>query len=100
MNNGIIEIDSDAGKEIGFTSDRFYGYLWKTDDSIVISFIESHKRGNFRQLVEKILDLGLRVDIPTPLGRMEDIVNKNGYKFKLVDDEIMGMVEVWSLRLK
>jgi hypothetical protein len=97
MQNGMIKPDSDAGKEIGFLSVKFSGWLWKKDDVIIISFIESKARGNFKELIETIRSKGFRVDIPTPLGRMQDIVLKNGYVHHIVHDEDMGPVDVWSL---
>lgn len=97
MLNGKIELDSEAGKEIGFISARFNGYLWKREGSIIISFIESKAKGNFKELVDAISAKGLRVDVPTPLGRMADIVTKNNYKHHIEYDENEGAVDVWSL---
>lgn len=95
--DGIIELDSDAGKILGFTSDRFDGYLWRAGQSVSISFIQSYERGNFRALVARIHELGLRVDVPTPLGRMQSIVRRNNYSRRIVNDPALGAVEVWSL---
>lgn len=93
---GQINLDDDSAKIIGFTSDRFDGYLWRSGAAIIISFIASRARGNFRALVERIVELGLRVDVPTPLGRMESIVVRNGYRHRIEEDPMMGPVEVWS----
>ena len=94
---GIIEIDSDKAKKYGFTSDKFFGWLWAKNNSIIISFIESKYpgKGNFRALVNNILNHNLSVEIPTPLGKMQKIVRENGFKQKFVQDPEMGMVEVW-----
>ncbi len=94
---GIIEVDSDRGKNIGFTSDRFShdSYLWKIEQYIYISFIESLQKGNFHKLVTSITDQGLGVKVPTPLGRMVDIVMKSGYK-KTTE----GECEIWVLEKK
>lgn len=98
MMNGIIELDSEAGKEIGFLSSKFGGYLWKQDGAIIVSFIVSKSKGNFRRLVERIRSLGFAVKVPTPLGRMQDIVLKNGYRHTIEHDKNMGEnVEVWVL---
>jgi hypothetical protein len=100
MPDGIIELDSEVGRMLGFTSDRFSSgsYLWKRDEVIAISFIESLNRGNFRELVQRILSLHFSVHIPTPLGRMQEIVRKNGYRQTfLFAAEVRECVEVWVL---
>lgn len=98
MENGMIELDSENAKELGFTSDRFNvgSYLWKDGNDVVVSFIWSKAKGNFKALVDAIKAKGCTVVIPTPLGRMQDIVAKNGYAHKHIETE-MGMCEVWTL---
>jgi hypothetical protein len=97
--DGIINLDSERAKALGFTSDKYDGYLWKNGDSIMVSFIVSKQRGNFRALVRRIHALGLTVKVPTPLGRMQYIVAKNGYKHTIEYCEEMDgePVEVWVL---
>ena len=96
--DGIIELDTERALCLGFTSDKYGGYLWKTGDSVIISFIVSKQPGNFKSLVDKIHGLGLTVKVPTPLGRMKVIVKKNRYKLMPVFDKQMGeTVEVWEL---
>lgn len=99
LNDGLIALDSEKGIELGFTSQRFgsMSYLWEKDGAIIISFIMSLRRGNFRNLVHTILSKGYRVEIPTPLGRMRQIVEKCGYVQQLRLDEDYGEVEVWVL---
>ncbi|MFA5313473.1 MAG: hypothetical protein WC375_09200 [Methanomassiliicoccales archaeon] len=102
--DGIIELDSPLGKELGFTSDKFDGWLWKRGREISISMIISKEegKGNFKALCERILAVGFAVLIPTPMGRMEGIVRKADYKMKTrpFDKEagIMEPVEVWVKR--
>ena len=98
MKNGMIALDSDSGKELGFTSDRFKNgsYLWKDGNDIIVSFIWSQAKGNFKNLVDAIKGKNMTVVIPTPLGRMQDIVIKNGYTHKTINSE-MGLCEVWIL---
>ena len=99
LQDGCINLDTERGKALGFTSDRFDGYLWKAGDTVVISFIVSLKKGNFKQLVDTILSLGLSVQVPTPLGRMRDILERNGYtqSFKFCE-EFGEDVELWTLQ--
>lgn len=100
--DGIIDLDTERAQAIGFTSDKYEGYLWKEDDAVVISFIVSKKRGNFRELVRRIHALGLTVRVPTPLGRMQEILIKNGYQHTVepFDLEPGETVDVWSLKPK
>jgi len=99
MIDGIINLDTERGRELGFTRDRYGGYLWKTGDSIIISFIESKQRGNFRELVRRIHEHGWTVKVPTPLSSMKEIVRKNGYQHTIVpfSDEDPIPCEVWVL---
>lgn len=97
MTDGIIDLHTDRGRELGFTSDRFEGYLWKKGESITISFIVSKQRGNFRELVRVIHGRGWAVSIPTPLGRMLQIVAKEGYRLEVIDDDELGPVDIWTL---
>ncbi len=94
--DGMIAFGSKEAEELGFTPDKFDGYLWKQDDAIIISLIVSKAKGNFKELVDKIRSFGLAVKIPTPLGRMQNIVKKNGYRHTIEDSE-MGAVEIWVL---
>ena len=67
LKDGIIRLDSKRGKLFGFESSKYVGYLWKTGNAIYVSFIISKKRGNFRELVRRIHELGLTVKVPTPI---------------------------------
>lgn len=100
MPDGMIAPGSDIGRVFSFTTDRFdpSSYLWKIGDAIMVSFIMSKARGNFRELVHRIHALGFTVKVPTPLARMEQIVRKNGYQRTVEHDDEMGEdVEVWVL---
>lgn len=98
MKDGIIKLDSKFGKKIGFIFDKFDGYLWKKRNVIIISLIFSKKKGNFRELIELIKGFGYKIDIPNPLGYMENIVKKNGYKKRVeFNNDMGGNVEIWRL---
>jgi hypothetical protein len=97
---GIIEIDSERGRQLGFTSDRFShgSYLWDDGDRVMISAIVSSKaRGNFKALVDAILAEGKAVAVPTPLRDMERIVRKNGYVHS-IENADGEPVDVWTLK--
>ncbi len=96
---GMIEVDSERGRELGFTSDRFStdSYLWEEPERIMVSLIFSRTPGNFRALVRCIHEQGKAVAVPTPLGDMRRIVEKCGYRFTLEHDDQMGETcEVWT----
>ncbi len=82
FNNGIIDVDSREGKKLGFTSDKFNGWLWKTDNSIYISFIQSinQNKGNFSELLNNIESKGYVIKVPNPLKKMKQILIKKGFQ--------------------
>jgi len=99
--DGIIGPDSVLGKWLGFTSDKFDGYLWKQGRRIYISFIISkiENKGNFSKLVKEIISHGFDVAIPPPMGKMELIVRK--WKFKKIYEffpEANCDCEVWVMK--
>lgn len=95
---GIIDLDSDFAKEIGFTSDKFDGYLWgwSKENKITISFIESlhPRKGNFRKLFENIEKITDKIHVPCPSEKMRQIIEKNGYIF------IGGEHEIWEKEIR
>jgi len=80
-NSFPIELDSEWGQKLGFTSDKFSGYLWKNGDYVVISFIESltQGQGNLSALFNDIQKLGYGIKVPTPFARMKAIIKKKGF---------------------
>ena len=98
MNDGKIDPDSEFGKKIGFTSDKFEGWLWKIGNYIYISFIVSKQpnQGNLSKLFDNILKLGYGIKVPTPIGKMKLILKKKGFKKTYEwDDLTKQYVEVW-----
>jgi hypothetical protein len=98
--DGIINPDSEFGKEIGFTSDLFGGYLWKSGERIVISLAESLKqnKGNLSKLFSNIEKAGFEVVVPTPLGKMQSILIHKGFGQFYEYDNTFGVIEVWKRR--
>lgn len=95
--NGIIELDSEFGKQIGFTSDKFSGYLWKAGRYVTISIIESlhPNQGHLRNLFKSIEGLGFKIKVPTPLPNMLTILEHWGYT-STEEVEEYGIVNIWS----
>jgi hypothetical protein len=94
MNDGMIA-PGEAPASWGFTADRFTAdsYLWREGKRVMISFIEtkSKGKGHFSTLVKAIEADGLVVDVPTPLGQMQRILERWGWKSRQFED-----VTVWS----
>ncbi len=92
--DGIIQPDSPEWAALGFTSDKFEGYLWRDGGSIWVSFIQSLKprRGNLKSLFDAIEAHGYSLIVPTPLTRMQQICEKRGmnlYQVLSKDGEIV-----------
>ncbi len=100
--DGIIEVDSPLGKELGFTSQRFvkdFSYLFKEKGFIYVSNIMAvHPRtGCFRELCLNIEKQGFGIKVPTPFARMRDILRKNGYtETKEWSEEVGENCEIWK----
>lgn len=60
MTDGIINIDTEPARLLEFTSDKFNpaSYLWKTGDTIVISFIIANQKEHFSKLIKNITAQG------------------------------------------
>lgn len=96
---GYISLDSPFAQKLGFTSDKFGGYLWGKNGAITISLVESLEpgKGNFKRLLDNIEAQGYRIEIPSPSVRMTEIAKKRGLKQHFVyDEEMEHMVEVWK----
>jgi len=95
INEGIIKIDTESIKELGFTSDKFdpASYLWRVGNTIVISMIIANQKGVFCQLMKTIQEKGFDFEIPTPSRRMRQIGEKQGWRLCERDSDF-GTVEV------
>jgi hypothetical protein len=93
-----IELDTPIGKELGFTSDKFDGYLWKNGEFMTVSFIISSQegKGNLSRLFKAINKKGYKIEVPTPFPVMELILKCHGFKRTIKKDPLMGKVEVWQ----
>ena len=96
--DGCIEPDSPAGRALGFTSDLFDGWLWKTGRRVTVSFIESKQpgRGHVRSLFDRI-EKDFDMEVPTPLGRMTKILLARGFA-PTIQDTPLGDCEIWTRR--
>jgi hypothetical protein len=96
---GMIEMDSEFAKKIGFVSSRFLSccYLWGEGNRIVIKTIEctERRRGYLRELFKAIWGFGFEIAVLSPLSTMKEILVHYGFKKTLVQDQIYGKVELW-----
>ena len=99
----LIHLDTPFAKELGFTSDRFEGWLGKDGEYIYISFIESlqPRKGHLSELFDNILKLGYGIKVPTPFAHMKAIIIKKGFRETTEpfapEANIMDPCEVWVL---
>ncbi len=98
LKDGMI-LPGKAPDSWGFTEDRFKenSYLWRVGSDLLISFVWATQEGKgyFSSLVRSIENDGLRVKVPTPLGRMEMILRRWGFHSTTEEDSEMGPVEMW-----
>lgn len=96
-----VDLDSAFAKEIGFTSDKFEGYLWKKEKWITISFIMSKQQGsgNLSKLFRAINEKGYKIAVPAPFPNMQLILICHGFKRTFVNDSLMGKVPLWKQQL-
>jgi len=102
MYDGIIELDSEFAKVIGFTSNKFMGYLWKEGNIITISLIESRVEGSgyLRELFHLIELKGFKIKVPNPLPKMQSILEHYGFSMHIEpfapELDNYDPVEVWE----
>lgn len=95
----IISLNTPLAESLGFTSDKFDGWLWQKNHTIIISFIISKQegKGNFTNLLNTIKQKGFNIQVPTPSNRMLSILKKRGFKLKReYDPNFKAMVELWE----
>lgn len=100
-----IDLDTEYAKSIGFTSDKFDGWLWHSPSRITISFIISKEpgKGNLSRLFDAILEQGLAVAVPTPSDKMRAILERKGFTKGYEPAPEYGeeeMAEMWTLHPK
>lgn len=96
-----IEPCSEFGASLGFTKDKFAGYLWQQGNRIIIPVILSLQpgEGNFSRLIETIEAKGYKLAIANPFLTMQRVLKKKGFVPHWEKDEIYGSnmkAEVWE----
>lgn len=96
--DGEITLGTPTAIYLGFTPDKFAGYLWRQANRIIISLIISKYpgQGNLSSLFARILSLGYDVAVPTPSSRMRTIMEAKGFVQEWQwDDFYEDHVELW-----
>ena len=95
---GMITPDSEQGRALGFTSDRFDGWLWEDGKRMWVSFIVSLQegKGHLSQLFQAIESAGYYIAVPTPFPRMESILKRKGFVPHIEASSMDDPVEVWT----
>ena len=98
MGKGVFGFENPLAKKVGFTSDKFDGWLGKKGRYIYISFIVSKhpNQGNFSKLCQRILGEGYGIKVPTPFAGMMAICVTHGFHRIFEHDKRMGRCEVWK----
>lgn len=96
IEEGQINIGTPTADALGYTADKFDGWLWKKGGEIWVSFIISKQpgQGNFRALVKNILGTGHGVVVPNPSKRMMDICVRLGFTYERRQIDVGGDVDV------
>ena len=98
IENGVINLDSEFGKKIGFTSDRFgSSWLWKKGNDMYISMViaKTPGQGHFREVYDNLRKEGYTIKIPTPFAILRDFCERHGFKKTVEHDEKAGDCEIW-----
>lgn len=93
-----IALGHSLATELGFTKDKFEGWLWLDGGELYVSSIKSLRpnEGNLTALLSRMLSAGFLVKIPTPFPAMHRILVNNGFKRTWEYEPLAReMCEVW-----
>lgn len=78
-----VPLGSKLANKLGFTIEKYSGYLWKAGNWIYISLIETRKehQGYLRNLFDNIHSARYNIYIPCPNHRMTKIALQYGFKY-------------------
>ncbi len=95
--SGLIVPDSPEAVEFGFLSANFFGDLRLVNGAIYIWLIFSKEpgKGHVSALIQRMLDCGYTVKVPTPIRRMAEIVRRKGFTCTAEYNPELEPYEVW-----
>lgn len=79
--DGFRPAGSEFANQVGFTSERFDGYLWEDKDTCYLSLVISKQpgQGHLSEVLSALTKLGYTVKVPNPIGTMQNILIKKGF---------------------
>ena len=95
MDNGLVLVDSDFGKDIGLTSDKFYdgSYLWyrKEENTLWLSMLMSKEehRGYVLNILRVAHNREYNMKAVPVSRRMFTILDRFGFKFDASDGSMI-----------
>ena len=96
--DGLIPLDSAFAAYYGFTSENYYEDTYLVGDSFlnqvtIPMLISNHPgQGHFSIAIKKLLQDGIRVSIPTPVPKMQEILTAWGFDIVWIQEE---GIEYW-----
>lgn len=80
--DGAFDGENHLGQLLGFTDDKFNGYLYKKGNEIWLSAVMSldEGKGNFSTLLNNIEKNGFEIVVPLPLKKMQEIIKRKGFE--------------------
>lgn len=80
--DGCRPAGCEFANRIGFTAERFEGYLWEVDNTCYLSLVISRQpgQGHFSELLAALKRHGFSIVVPQPLGTMQTILTKKGFR--------------------
>jgi len=96
--DGLIQLDSEFAVYYGFTSENYYRESYLVGDSFlkqvtIPMLISNHPgEGRFSRSIKKMIKDGIRVSIPTPVPKMQEILTVWGFEVVWNPDE---GIEYW-----
>ncbi len=92
-----LVLDSGEAMELGFSSARFSGSLRRKNGIIYIWQISSKEpgKGYLSNLLKEMLNSGYTVQVPTPIGKMPEILAHKGFTRIFAYNPELEPYEVW-----
>jgi len=93
----LIVPDSPEGSGLGYCSAWFEGHIRRVNRTIYIwkIFSKDPGKGHLSALIQRMLDRGYTVKVPTPIGKMTGIVRHKGFSRTVEFNPELEPYEVW-----
>lgn len=98
--SGPYRPGTSTAERLGFTHNRFKGYIYLTGGCVWVSLVESKapKKGHFSSFIRGLVAKGYTVKVPCPIGEMPSILKHLGFsESKETNPRNSETVSVWVL---